>query len=951
MPFTILDSLDSVTPWGQSARVTTTANITLSGTQTIDGISVAVGDLVLVKNQTTGSQNGLYLCQSGAWTRYFGANADGDFTGGQIVYVREGTAAGKSTWALTTVGAITLGTTSLTYQRLNRAGQATAGTYGSASQVPVAALNDDGTVSSFTNTSIAIGPTQVTGLTNNQVLFGSSGTIGQSSNLQFNGTNLGVGGSPSVAIHAVGGQVRADGYLYTRGSGNPVSTSTGSSIRLQNTVANAFFYLSHYDDGYLKLANDGGTPVLLADQNALVNIGGTATVASAVLSLDSTTTGFLPPRMTTTQRNLITSPATGLLLYNTTTDALTVRTSTGWVELGSGGGLTGSGTGAQVAFWTSATNLSGSANMGWDNSNIILYIGNPASGTGRILVKGSTTNNTGYAWQGFNSSDVETSRISNDGYYQGNGLAKVGLSLTGDFGILATLDQTFSLTHTTGTRAGYGMKVGFSPTSGTGVFYGLDIRPTINQTGGASGATAAAVFGGTITAAADFAAVRIVNTAQKGLWQDSTSVINLLGGDTGFGTQTSPQYILDIGDTGAIRLPVGTTAQQPTTAQGLLRFNSSTPGLEYHDGTAWRTILNTAVGLVGSGSANQIAYFSSASNLTSNANGGFDGTNMGLGVASTANQRLTIVGAGNTSGTYGLVIHNSGGTNNQFVVRNDGRVGILQSAPIYPLHVEGAAVFGTAGANTTNSPRTFNLYDANAVVRVWRKTNTTNAGPAVELVWGPVTGGNDTSTNAANRYWDFYISGSADQFGIRKRTGGTDVVGLLIQPEMDIQHGPDTVNSIKGGTAYSQASSRNSVAGDRQISRFAMSTNSNTNTSFDLFLNGSSTYPDIDNSPATSKVWGCNISLTILVTARTSGTPLVGDSMTFNYVGHIKKIAGTYSNSTFTQVAVSGDANLNATTVSITVNVSGQLLITVTRPAGTATYAAVATVQTQEIAY
>lgn len=63
-------------PWKQVCRAATTANITLSGAQTIDGVSCVAGDRVLVKNQTTQSGNGIYLVASGAWTR----TTDGDST-------------------------------------------------------------------------------------------------------------------------------------------------------------------------------------------------------------------------------------------------------------------------------------------------------------------------------------------------------------------------------------------------------------------------------------------------------------------------------------------------------------------------------------------------------------------------------------------------------------------------------------------------------------------------------------------------------------------------------------------------------------------------------------------------------------------------------------------------------------------------------------------------------
>ena len=52
----------------QACLVATTASITLSGTQTVDGVALVVGERVLVKNQSTASQNGIYVVQAGAWT-------------------------------------------------------------------------------------------------------------------------------------------------------------------------------------------------------------------------------------------------------------------------------------------------------------------------------------------------------------------------------------------------------------------------------------------------------------------------------------------------------------------------------------------------------------------------------------------------------------------------------------------------------------------------------------------------------------------------------------------------------------------------------------------------------------------------------------------------------------------------------------------------------------------
>lgn len=57
--------------------------------------------------------------------------------------------------------------------------------------------------------------------------------------------------------------------------------------------------------------------------------------------------------------------------------------------------------------------------------------------------------------------------------------------------------------------------------------------------------------------------------------------------------KSNPSYVLDINSTNAIRFPVGTTAQQPTGAAGIVRYNSTNTALEYHNGTAWKTVANT----------------------------------------------------------------------------------------------------------------------------------------------------------------------------------------------------------------------------------------------------------------------------------------------------------------------------------------------------------------------
>jgi hypothetical protein len=120
-------AISTLADWKQSVRAATTANITLSGAQTIDGVSVVASDRVLVKNQSTASQNGLYVAASGAWSRSTDADANTEITTGLTVAVEEGTAngpggtGGGNVFMLTTAGAIVVGTTSLTFTRLGTA--------------------------------------------------------------------------------------------------------------------------------------------------------------------------------------------------------------------------------------------------------------------------------------------------------------------------------------------------------------------------------------------------------------------------------------------------------------------------------------------------------------------------------------------------------------------------------------------------------------------------------------------------------------------------------------------------------------------------------------------------------------------------------------------------------------------------------------------------------------
>jgi phage-related tail fiber protein len=95
----------------------------------IDGVTLATGDRILLKDQTTGADNGIYTVNaSGAPTRATDADTSAEVTGGMAVWVNEGTTNADTGWIVTTNDVITLGTTALVFSQFSGLGQVTAGT-------------------------------------------------------------------------------------------------------------------------------------------------------------------------------------------------------------------------------------------------------------------------------------------------------------------------------------------------------------------------------------------------------------------------------------------------------------------------------------------------------------------------------------------------------------------------------------------------------------------------------------------------------------------------------------------------------------------------------------------------------------------------------------------------------------------------------------------------------
>lgn len=128
MPVTLsqLNSAIQGWSWKTPVRAASTANLTLSGLQTVDGVSLASGDRVLVKDQTTATDNGIYVAAAGSWTRSTDMDTASEFLLATC-FISEGTSAGNTSWTMTTDGPIIVGTTSIVWVQTGGGPNYTAG--------------------------------------------------------------------------------------------------------------------------------------------------------------------------------------------------------------------------------------------------------------------------------------------------------------------------------------------------------------------------------------------------------------------------------------------------------------------------------------------------------------------------------------------------------------------------------------------------------------------------------------------------------------------------------------------------------------------------------------------------------------------------------------------------------------------------------------------------------
>lgn len=291
------------------------ATLTLSVPLTVlDGYTLQNGNRVLVKNEATQANNGIYTWATGGTvlTRATDFDTSTEIASGDFTFVSNGTLYANTGWVQTDPVS-TVGSSPVVWQQFSGSGTYTAGTgltltgsqfsitntgvtaatYGSASQVPVLAVNAQGQITSASNSSIAIDGNQIT-----------SGTVGSA---YVSGSYTGITGVGTLTAGTWNGSTIASNYggtgLTSYAAGDILYYSSGTALSKLSIGANGTI-----------LASNGSIPQYVAPSTLTVGTASNTVVtadstnATNYLVFKSATSGNLPDLV---NANIACNPSTG----------------------------------------------------------------------------------------------------------------------------------------------------------------------------------------------------------------------------------------------------------------------------------------------------------------------------------------------------------------------------------------------------------------------------------------------------------------------------------------------------------------------------------------------------------------------------------------------------------------------------------------------------------------
>jgi hypothetical protein len=830
-----------------------TTNLDLSGTETIDGVSVFAGQRVLLAGQTLPEENGIYDVAAGSWTRSTDFDAASKWDPGALVAVKLGTVNGATFWKLDTKGSFTVGTTPITFSKVFQDESATnelqtiANTSDATSHT-VTLSNSGGTIQFIEGSNITLttggtsgagtltiagtssatdltftgaGPYTLNSSTGTDVTFtqGSGITITRSSNdLSFAATDPSLSNEGSLTVGAGGGNsstivsnTSGSTAVTVEGAGIVTVTETGSTITITGTEidgstsneiqditvtgASQPFTLDLGSDAADATFTGAGITTVTRSGNDLTftstEVDGSVTNEIQTISVTGTTTATLDLSSDASDASItgaginvvsvvgdaITITATevdgsvsnegSLSAGGTNPTSVTINSNTSGSasitffasdgigfdrtgnaidiyntgDLDASDDITGSGVSGRIAYFNGTQTVTSDSDLTFNGAQV--GIGTSPNTGQRLYIKQSTTNDGIVIERSSSSSNF---RLYQDAAstFEGSGnmlIKTVGGTITleppggNSFIQGVTIVPTAAKTDTFAGSTFLNIAGTYSPSvssSLTGYPSMFRMATEINQTGGANQPMNGMLIEPTITAAPnDFRGIHYRPTTHTFLWQPAGDTVrSFFRGKVGIGPdRSSPQYRLDIGGTEAIRLPIGTTAERPSFAQGIIRFNTDIEVVEWCDGSDWQSALGGGVGTT------DLTFSGASSPVTLNSSSGTDVTfTAGTGITLSASSgNITITNS--VSGGSGDITNGGNTTGAAITIGTNDAFGLnLETNNVTRMAITGGA---STGGVVTLSPVVTNTNTAAEVLRInSTSTGTTSNNFGSKIVFG-----------------------------------------------------------------------------------------------------------------------------------------------------------------------------------------------------------------------
>ena len=393
-----------------AVQVATTVNITLSGLQTIDGYTTLAGDRVLVKNQSTSANNGIYVAASGSWTRSVDMDVWAEVPGAYTVILNGSQA--DTAWVCTAASSGTIGTTPIPWVQfaavttyfagtgLTLASNTfsitnttvTAGAYGSASSVGTFTVNAQGQLTAAASTPIAIAASQIT-----------SGTIASS---LVSGSYTGITGvgiltagtwnaTPIANAYLANNSITINGNAVSLGGSTTVTANTPNALTFNNSGTGSGSGITFNGGSAITVSyNTIGAPsvtgtnasgtwgISISGNAATATTAGSATTATTATNLAGGAAGSVPYQTGSGATSFLAAGSSGQVLsttgtgvqwigpsafldnITTTQGSILFRNSAGWMALGpstAGYLLQTGGAGANPSWLAQSSVAAGSA--------------------------------------------------------------------------------------------------------------------------------------------------------------------------------------------------------------------------------------------------------------------------------------------------------------------------------------------------------------------------------------------------------------------------------------------------------------------------------------------------------------------------------------------------------------------------------------------------------------